>query len=330
MDALIQWELTVNLFFQSLGTGLYPVMAGISWLGTEYFYMLLTTVIYWCVDTTLGLRIGLILLASDSVKSFFKVLLHSPRPYWIDPRVKALAAESSFGMPSGHSLSAMSIWGMLAVTVKRKTFWPAALIIVLMGISRIYLGVHFLHDVLLGWLVGGLLLGLFVYFEKPVVDWFIHLSLGLRLAAAFGSAVVMIAAGMAAFALTSAWPLPDSWVATALVANPAGPIDPLNLEGVFTVSGTWFGMTAGLALLAGGNGGHDPHGPILLRILRFLLGIVGVGVIYLGLGLLFPKTPDFLSYVLRFIRYSMVGFWVTWLAPLIFVKLGLAQPRTAV
>lgn len=330
MDALTQWELSVNLFFQSLGTGLYPVMAAITWLGTEYFYMLLTTVIYWCVDTTLGLRIGLILLLSDSVKSFFKVLLHSPRPYWIDPRVQALAAESSFGMPSGHSLSAMSIWGMFASTVKRKSFWLAALIIFLMGISRIYLGVHFLHDVVLGWLIGGLLLALVVYFEKPVVDWFAHLTLGLRLATALGSAMVMIAAGMAVFAITSAWPLPDSWVATALAANPGEPIDPLNLEGVFTVSGTWFGMTAGLALLAGGNGGHDPHGPITSRILRFLLGIAGLGIIYFGLKLIFPDTPDFIGYVFRFVRYSMVGFWVTWLAPLIFVKLGLAQPRTAV
>jgi membrane-associated phospholipid phosphatase len=330
MDALTQWELSVNLLFQSLGTGLYPVMSAITWLGSEYFYILVMALLYWCVDTSLGLRVGFILLLSNSVNSIFKVLFHSPRPYWIDSRVRALVYESSFGLPSGHAQNAMSIWGIIAATIKGKTFWLAGVLILMMGISRIYLGVHFLHDVVLGWLVGALLVALFVHFEKPVVTWFEHLPLGYRLTAAFASALVMIAAAMAVHAITTGWKIPETWFSTALAATPDLPIDPLSMGGTFTGSGTWFGMTAGLALMAGGHGGHDPRGPLSSRILRFLLGIAGLGVIYLGLGLLFPDTPDFLSYVLRFIRYSLVGFWAIWLAPLIFVKLGLAQPRTAV
>jgi len=50
MDALTQWELTVNLFFQGLGTWLLPIMSAITWLGTEYFYLLALTFIYWCLD----------------------------------------------------------------------------------------------------------------------------------------------------------------------------------------------------------------------------------------------------------------------------------------
>ena len=330
MDALTQWELTINLFLQGLDKGMYPVMAAITWLGTEYFYMLIMTVIYWCVDTTLGLRFGLILMLSDSFKSFFKVLFHTPRPYWIDTRVQALAVESSFGMPSGHSLTATSIWGVFAATVKRKSYWLAAAIILLMGISRMYLGIHFLRDVLLGWLIGALILALFIYFEKPVVDWFTHLTLGLRLAAALASALLMIAAGMAVHAVTAEWAMPAAWAANALAAAPGEPFDPLDMEGIFTVSGTWFGMTAGLALLASGIGGHDPGGPLQTKIFRYLFGAAGLGVIYLGLGLLFPDTQDLLSFVLRFVRYSLVGFWAIWLAPLIFVKIGLAQPRRAV
>ena len=199
-----------------------------------------------------------------------------------------------------------------------------------MGISRIYLGVHFLSDVLLGWLIGAVLVALFVYFEKPVVDWFDHLPLGYRLTVAFASALVMIAAGMAVHAITTGWTVPETWFSTALAASPDFPIDPLSMGGIFTVSGTWFGMTAGLALLAGGKGGLDPHGPYLQRILRFLLGMAGLGIIYAGLGMVFPDSPNLLSFSLRFLRYSLVGLWAIWLAPLVFVKLGLAQPRRAV
>src|SRR3989304_6021379 len=229
MDALTQWEVTINLFLQGLDKGMYPVMAAITWLGTEYFYMLIMTVIYWCVDTTLGLRFGLILMLSDSFKSFFKVLFHTPRPYWIDTRVQALSVESSFGMPSGHSFTA---------TVKRKSYWLAAAIILLMGISRMYLGVHFLRDVLLGWLIGALILALFIYFEKPVVDWFTPLTLGLRLAAALASALLMIAAGMAVHAVTAEWVMPAAWAANALAGAPREPIDPTHMEGIFNVRGT--------------------------------------------------------------------------------------------
>ena len=330
MDALLQWELTVNLFFQGLGAWLSPVMAAITWLGSEYFYILFMALLYWCVDTSLGIRVGLILLLSNSVNSLFKVLFHTPRPYWIDSRVKALVYESSFGLPSGHAQNAMSIWGLLAATLKGKTFWLAGVLILLMGISRIYLGVHFLSDVLLGWLIGAVLVALFVYFEKPVVDWFDHLPLGYRLTVAFASALVMIAASMAVHAITTGWTVPETWFSTALAASPDFPIDPLSMGGIFTVSGTWFGMTAGLALLAGGKGGLDPHGPYLQRILRFLLGMAGLGIIYAGLGMVFPDSPNLLSFSLRFLRYSLVGLWAIWLAPLVFVKLGLAQPRRAV
>jgi hypothetical protein len=58
--------------------------------------------------------------------------------------------------------------------------------------------------------------------------------------------------------------------------------------------------------------------------------MAGLGTIYVGLGMIFPDEPNLLDYSLRFLRYSLVGFWAIWLAPFIFVKLGLAQPRRAV
>lgn len=94
---------------------------------------------------------------NDSLKMFF----HGPRPYWYCTDVIAYAKETSFGVPSGHAQIATGIWGVLAASLRKWWAWLIAILVILIiGISRIYLGVHFPHDVILGWLIGAFLLWL--------------------------------------------------------------------------------------------------------------------------------------------------------------------------
>jgi hypothetical protein len=51
--------------------------------------------------------------------------------------------------------------------------------------------------------------------------------------------------------------------------------------------------------------------------------MVGILALYLGLGQIFPRNADLLSYILRFVRYTLIGLWVAWLGPLVFEKLKL-------
>ncbi|MGW8251887.1 MAG: hypothetical protein ACWGO1_14695 [Anaerolineales bacterium] len=50
-------------------------------------------------------------------------------------------------------------------------------------------------------------------------------------------------------------------------------------------------------------------------------------VLWYGLGLVLPDGETVLHYILRYIRYSLVGLWVTGLAPIVFIKLRLSQPE---
>ena len=159
MDVVNHAELAVNLFLQTLGDGLQTIMGIITLLGTEIFYILFMPAIYWCVDAWAGLRIGVMLLSSTCFNGFFKIILKGPRPYWLSDKIVPGVHETSFGIPSGHAMNSTAVWGWSALETKdRRALVGATIIVLLVSLSRLVLGVHFLSDVLLGLLLGVLLL----------------------------------------------------------------------------------------------------------------------------------------------------------------------------
>jgi hypothetical protein len=53
--------------------------------------------------------------------------------------------------------------------------------------------------------------------------------------------------------------------------------------------------------------------------------VIGVLILYLGLGKIFPKTETFIAYLLQYIRYALIGLWISGFAPWLFIKLKLAS-----
>ena len=323
IDQLMQFEIQITLFLQNLGSWLAVPFKAITFLGNEEFYLLIMPILYWCIDATLGFRMGVMLVITNSLNGYLKTLFHSPRPFWVDSRVKAYVSETTFGLPSGHAQNAASIWGILAANLKKR--WATIvciLAIFLIGLSRIYLGVHFTRDVLVGWLIGLLLVVLYLWLEKPVSGWIGSKSLPFKITSSFLISLAIVGIGLLVNALAGNWQVPAAWVNQALAAG-AGAPDPYNLEGTFTIAGVWFGFTAGYAWLLHKKGKIEVKGPISKRIYRYLVGLVGVAILYMGLKLVFPVSPEWLGFSLRFIRYALLGLWISALAPLLFEKLHL-------
>ncbi|HEX2134056.1 MAG TPA: phosphatase PAP2 family protein [Actinophytocola sp.] len=110
-----------------------------------------------------ALLVGVTALGAVVLGPLLKTVIERPRP----PE-DHLVVVNSFAYPSGHSLTSMAVLGVLtALAVRHLPAGPTrtaavtagTLLITAVGISRVYLGVHWPTDVLAGWLVGAVWLG---------------------------------------------------------------------------------------------------------------------------------------------------------------------------
>ncbi|MFN8412851.1 MAG: phosphatase PAP2 family protein [Anaerolineales bacterium] len=322
MQTLIDLGISIVIAIQSMGTWLTAPMQFFSNLGTENFFLIVLPLLYWCVDSSLGLQVGLILVTSDMVNYIFKLLIAGPRPYWVSSHVKALWPETTFGAPSGHAQNAMGIWGVIANYYKKVWFWIiAGLIIFLIGFSRIYLGAHFPHDVILGWGIGVILLFIFSRFWNQASTWMLSKTFREQVLYAFFASLIFILIGFSVATFRKNVVVPEQWISTALLVGTSVPV-PVDPNGIFTSAGILFGLGTGAAWILQ-LGGYQPSGPAWKRFVCYLIGLVGILIFWMGLGAVFPRGDGFIFYSLRYIRYALVGWWVSGGAPWTFVKLKL-------
>jgi len=106
-----------------------------------------------------ALLIALAVAAASGFFTLVKLLVHRPRP----PLEDAVYVQSGFSFPSGHSTVSAALYGTLAYLLirglrseasKALIGTVAALLIFAIGLSRVYLGVHYPSDVLAGWAAG--------------------------------------------------------------------------------------------------------------------------------------------------------------------------------
>jgi membrane-associated phospholipid phosphatase len=323
MEILQQSGLALIQAFQGLSPGLDGLMHFFTFLGRTEFYLLLLPFIYWTVDKQLGIRSLLILLATDVVGSTLKLLFHQPRPYWLGS-VKALGTERSYGIPSGHAYDSIAVWGYLALRLRKPWLWVlAGLLVFFIGLSRIYLGVHFPHDVVAGWLVGAVMVWIFAKTEGPLATWLRQWSMPSQVAISFAISLMIILIGQLVQALLSGTRDPALWASFAVQARtPAYS---------FTLGGALFGAITGYVLMKK-YAPFQSQGSWIQRVGRYALGIFGVLLIYFGLRTLISSitgNESTMGYVLHYLQYAAVTFWTIFLAPLIFLRLRLADRQPA-
>jgi membrane-associated phospholipid phosphatase len=293
MDAIFQWGLNFIIMIQQIDTPLLDsFFRAITSLGDELFYLLLFSFLLWCVDFYLGIRVGIIFLLSVYVNTGAKEIFQQPRPFDILPEIQKAYA-SGYGFPSGHAQSSLVVWGSIAYW--KKQTWIrnlSVLLILLIGFSRIYLGVHFPTDILGGWLFGGLILGL---------SYFIFLKIKLDFIQ--GNMIFKII-GITLFPV----------ILLQIQSSPD------IISSVAALTGVGYGLLFFHSFIGGIRLGNW-----LQRLFSFLVGIIGMGILYLGLKLILPSEGQSFYQLSRFFRYLLLGIWISFGAPWLFIRIGLAR-----
>jgi len=275
-------------------------------MGTTLFYLAFLPLLYWCVDARLGRRANLLFLVAAWANGWLKDLWGRPRPFQVSTLVHPGVRATGFGLPSGHAMMTTVLWGTVAAWARKRLL--AVLIvayIVLMGLSRVFEGVHYPQDVIVGWLLGAAFVAFFVWGVPRLEPWLSGLGLGAQVALA-----AAVTAGM-------------------LVVFPL--LSPLrevgHYETAVTSTASFFGAAVGFALEVRFVGFSARGAPRVL-VLRYLLGLIAVIALYFALkvvaGSVAPE-PGVLEGVLRFVRYGLVSLFIALGAPWLFVRLGLAE-----
>ena len=303
-------------------------MLFLSFLGTQNAYFLIMSWLYWCLDCQLGIQVGIGLLLSNGITTGLKWIFKAPRPYWENLQVFAFSSESSFAMPSGHALISTTVWGRFAAGMKKK--WLTIIVSILVfgiGVSRVYLGVHFPSDVIAGWGIGLMLLVLFIKFENSINHYLSKNNVWKKILLAFLSSLLIIIIFLILNNQFTHWQLPDQWITNAKITAPNSKIDPVKMTDVFILSGSWFGMLAGWIWLLK-SGGMLNEGKFWQLLLRFLIGMSGIVTLVYGINSILPEIQSSLYYLIIYLQYFLVSLWISLLAPLLFIKIGVSKKRS--
>lgn len=164
------------------------IMGYVTDLGSTKFYLVAVPIIYWCINRRAGYIIGMTVLAGGVATDLTKAAINAPRPFQVDTSITTsehfLETAIGTGMPSGHSFNSMGFWLASLLHARRGWFTAlSAMLILLIGFTRMYGGVHFPLQVLWGW-AGGAVLAIAVgqlaeYVEKYVKGGLANLALTL-------------------------------------------------------------------------------------------------------------------------------------------------------
>ncbi len=150
------------------------VMGYATYLGDETVFMAVGLIVIWCVDKKWGFRLFYMGLLGTALNQLLKAVFLLPRPWVQDPSFSIVEAAregaTGYSFPSGHTQSAVMLFGGVAMWLKKRWATAAAVgIILLTAFSRMYLGVHTPLDVGVS-LLAGLLMLLLMHFAFRYAD----------------------------------------------------------------------------------------------------------------------------------------------------------------
>jgi len=290
---MTQLEIRFLQFLESLRTDFsVKFFEGITMLGEETILILMIAVLYFAYDKRLALRIGYITITSMCVNNTVKNLVKRPRPFASGGVTPARAhTATGYSFPSGHTQT-IATWSS-AFAMYFKKAWVSVLAgvgIVAVAFSRLFLGVHYPSDVIVGAVLGvAIAVGLSIVYDRTKN---IHKLYGI-------TALVMLP--FAIWFMITADPLYDDFFKL-------------------------YGMLTGLFFAAGLEEKYAPieyDVAVWKKVLRIVIGVAVVLAVKEGFKLVDVFGILRISLLLDAIRYMLVVIVGFGLCPILFKKINM-------
>jgi len=288
----------------TIGKFAWYILLPFHYLGSEFGYLVLLPVIYWSVNKKLGKQLFILVLFSTIFTNLLKHWWSRPRPFHVSPNtIHPVELTKEFGLPSGHTIFG-TVTGMSFLKIS-KFRWQIILslaFVIIMGISRMVHGMHFLQDIVLGWILGLLFYYIFQKLKPAVTSIFNKQNLFRQI----------IITAVLVFVL---------FVIFILVEG-----DFEYKKSLLSPLGGVFGGILGIFIDNRYVKFSDTKSN-KARILRTVVGLVTVIVFYaLADFLYYAIVSTYQNNIVLFlygIRYAVVGCWITAGAPYIFKRFNL-------
>jgi hypothetical protein len=152
---IVGYDIVSKLFKFNVST---PIAKFITNFGGAIFVISLTTILFFVIkDKKIGISIITNLGIVTILNQIIKFIMQRPRPTEF-----RIIEETGYSFPSGHSMVSLAFYGYLIYLIykyinnkhlKRTLIIILSVLICIIGVSRIYLGVHYTSDVLGGFLI---------------------------------------------------------------------------------------------------------------------------------------------------------------------------------
>lgn len=293
---MYSFELTIIKKIQSFSSPILDVLFElITVFGEETIVIVILSFLYFTLDKKLGEKIAFSACGSILLNNTLKGIFSLKRPFELYPdEVKVLRKQTATGssFPSGHTQNAATFYTTLALRVQRKWFWITInLLIFLVALSRLYLGVHFPKDVLVGAILGisWAWLGFYLY-DKYAKDLKSKMTLFI--------VQILIFLPFAFFneQFNLFIKITDDFY--KIFALYLGFIPAIYIENKYV--------------------NFTVDGPFKKKIIRFIIAVVILLVLQFGLKLILPT-----SLIFSYIRYFLISFTTIGLYPILIKKFNL-------
>ena len=268
--------------------GLNELMLAITTLGEETAFLVIGLIVFWCVDKRKGYYIMSVGFLGTMVNQVLKLTFRIPRPWILDPNFtileQAREAATGYSFPSGHTQTAVGTFGSIAAFSQRKGMRAVCITLaILVGFSRMYVGVHTPADVLVGSLCALILI---FALKKPMLQGGVATLKGIF--------ILMIAVALGFFAYVHLWSFPAD-------------MDVHNLESGLKNAYTMLGCTVGMAIVYVADN-KKLHFPVeatwFVQLIKVIVGLLLVLAVKeclrAPLELLLPVYPA------RAVRYFLI------------------------